>query len=148
MTLRPFAPCLRVVALCLSLLTLAACDSDDPNEERVGVSGRWAGDLVSVNPADSTDVTRLPVQMTLQDDVSRVTGFGSIQLPDETLQFSIPSGLFAPPSLSLTLIFDRPPLGAISGNVSSERDFIRASLTGPGIASGLVDFTLVMQRVE
>lgn len=146
----PFrAPRLRVLAVSLVLLTLAACDSGRPEEERIGISGQWTGDLISIDTTGTQpDTLRLPIAMTLDDNVSSVTGSGTVQLPDETLDFLVTSGLFAPPDLSLVLQFDRPPQGMISGGVSRDRDFIDATFSGPGIASGRVAFTLVLRRVE
>lgn len=136
-------PLLRALALCLTLLSLAACDSGDPEEERIGLTGQWSGVLTS--RSDSTQA--FPIVMTLNDDVSNVTGAGSIEVPGETIDFTVVGGLYSAPSLSLSLVYDRGP-GSISGNVSSERDFIDATLSGPGLANGEVEFALVLQRAE
>lgn len=144
-----FVP-LRFLTLALAAaLTLTACDSGDPEEQRVGISGSWAGDLISIDTTGTQpDTLRLPIEMTLDDDRSRVVGSGSVQTPTETLLFDVTSGLFAPPNLTLALRFDRPPQGTISGNVSPERDAIDASVSGPGLVNGRTTFTLVMQRME
>lgn len=138
------ASLLRTAALCLALLPLAACDSGDPEAERVGISGTWTGVLTDRSDPDQA----YPVRMTLQDTISEVTGSGEIELPDETLAFTVTTGLFAFPELSLELLFDRPPPGMISGTVSQDLDFINATLTGPGEANGEIEFMLSMQRME
>lgn len=137
---------LRLPLVALLLLSFAACDSNE-DEERLGISGRWSGDLVTDDPDNPGTELRLPVTMTLEDNINRVIGFGSVQIPTETLEFTI-AGLFAPPNLSLDLTFDRPPLGGVSGNVSPGRDFIDATMDGPGLVNGRVEFRLVMQRME
>ena len=137
-------PFLRTLIVCLPLLALAACDSAEPDDERLGVTGRWAGTLV--NTADTTQ--SYPLTLTLDDNISRVTGSGSIELPTETLAFTVTTGLFSFPQLSLELVFDRPPPGMISGTVSAERDFISGTLTGPGLANGEIELMLSLQRME
>lgn len=138
------APYLRIILLCLALLPIAACDSGDTDDERLGISGQWVGTLV--NTADPTQ--QYPVTLTLIDTVSEVTGSGRIELPDETLAFDVTTGLFSFPDLSLTLRFDRPPQGMISGIVSEDLDVINATLTGPNEANGTIEFMLSMQRME
>lgn len=137
-------PCLRLAFLCLLLLPIAACDSGDADDERIGISGQWTGVLTDPNDPDQA----YPVRMTLQDTINEVTGSGEIEVPDETLEFTVTTGLFSFPELSLTLRFDRPPLGMISGSVSRDLDFINATLTGPNEANGEIEFMLSMQRME
>lgn len=134
---------LRLSLFALLAVALGACDSAEPEQERVGITGRWTGLLTS--RADSTQA--FPVVMTLSDNVSQVTGSGSIEAPEETIEFAVVGGLYSAPSLYLSLVYERGP-GSISGNVSSERDLIEASLSGPGVANGEVDFTLSLQRAE
>lgn len=144
MTVRLRLPLFRTLLLVLPLLALAACDSAEPDDDvRLGVTGRWAGTLV--NTVDTTQA--YPVTLALNDDINRVTGSGSIELPTETLDFTVTTGLFSFPQLSLELVFDRPPPGMISGTVSAERDFISGTLTGPGLANGEIELALSLQRM-
>ncbi|MDX1531459.1 MAG: hypothetical protein R3362_08025 [Rhodothermales bacterium] len=139
---------LVLALLTLPLLTLAACDSGDPEEERVGISGFWVGELVYNPPGEGEPDRTFPIQLTLRDDVNTVTGSGVVELPGERLDFTVTSGLFDSRlrTVSLALQFDRPPQGTLSGNVSPERDFIDGTFGGPGIANGEVELSLNLQR--
>lgn len=134
--------------LALTLPFLAACDSADPEPDRVGISGRWAGDLTYVDFQDTTNVQVFPVDMTLTDVVSGVTGSGSVVLPDETLTFAVLSGLYDSRfrTVTLELRFDRPPQGTLSGIVSPERDRIDGTMGGPGLVNGEVELVLALER--
>ncbi len=127
--------------LLLALAVLAAgCDSAD--SPRVGITGRWAGTLTST--LDPTQ--QYAVEMELFDDGTLVVGSGTVGLPTETLAFSIPNGTFVPYTVSLELLFGRPPLGRLSGNVSTTLDRIEGTLSGPGLANGEVELMLSLRK--
>lgn len=135
------APRLRAAALCLALLTLAACDSGDSVDPPIGITGRWVGHLDNVDEP----LQPFPVTVTLNDSGFNVTGTGSVRFPgDSLLSFVIVDGLFADPKVSLPALYPVPPPGSLSGRLTVGRDSIIGTLTGPGQVNARV--ALGLQR--
>lgn len=120
--------CRRLLPLLLLALGVAACDSspNEPPPPIPSIDGSWAGFLVSAGDT-------LAVTMTLVEEGGFVNGAGTAERPADVLGFDV-EGIYAHPNLSLSLIFDRPPLGSLSGVVSAGRDRITGTLSGPNIA--------------
>lgn len=148
MPLLPTGAALRAGALAVALmlgLTASGCGSgavEPPT--RVGVSGHWVGELVS----NASPSVSYPIELSLTDTRFEVTGSGRVEIrPDSTMEFAVVEGLFAFPTLSARLIYDRPPPGSLSLNVSSGQDFMRGSISGPGVINGIVEFRIELQRL-
>ena len=147
--LRRLAAVLPALGLALGALTLGACDSGGGGPaERFGVTGTWAGTLTYDNPADSLPPQTFPVDLTLADVYTTITGSGSVRLPTETLTFAVVEGLYDANTrnVRLSLNFNRPPFGVLSGNVSVGRDVIDGTMSGPALVNGRVRLTLSLQR--
>ncbi|MEL6703610.1 MAG: hypothetical protein AAFU38_11150 [Bacteroidota bacterium] len=129
----------RLGLLLLPLVFLAACDSGGEDDPRVGVTGRWVGELTNLQ--DMSQV--FPIEINVVDTRNNVTGTGVVQLPTEELSFDIIEGLFQTPFLSLTLRFDRAPFqGSLVGNTNSAVTEINGDFAGSGLANGPVMLTL------
>ncbi len=128
MTLRSSASCLRIAALCLALLTLAACDSGDPEEPPIGLTGRWVGALQNLDEPSQP----FPLTVTLNDNGFSVTGTGRIKFPPDSALTFVVEGVFADPKVSLSAVYPVPPPGLLSGRLTAGRDSIKGTITGPG----------------
>ncbi|MEL7361788.1 MAG: hypothetical protein AAFN13_06930 [Bacteroidota bacterium] len=131
---------LRLALLLLPVLVFSACDSgSDDDAPRVGVTGRWVGELT--NERDMSQV--FPVELNIVDNRNDIVGTGVVQLPTEALSFEVTDGLFATPKLRLGLLFDRAPfVGSLSGRVNTEITEITGTFSGSGLANGPVTMTL------
>ena len=132
----------RIALFALPLLVLSACDSNGDEPTRIGLSGRWIGDLV--NTQDMSQI--FPVDMTLTDDTNNIVGTGTVVLPNETLAFSVTRGQFSGGFVNLELVFDRPPQGSLSGNVTGDDDTITGTMSGPNLVNGEVE--LMLRRAD
>jgi len=136
MTHRALAP---LLLLCLAL---SACDSSgsDIDATPTDLTGAWAGEVVSEGVAYA-------VTLDLTEENTFILGTGTVETPNfGVLTFDVIDGSdYLHPSVNLFLMFDRePPLGKISGNVTSGRDEIRGTMEAPGVA-GIVELALQRQ---
>ena len=124
--------------VCL-LVIFSGCDSNDPDEDIVitptSVAGQWEGIVVS-------DSTEFPVSMEIFEEQTILTGTGTVVLDTLTLTFNIdPSSSYIHPLVNMFLFFERPPLGTLNGVVSTDRQEINGTMSGPGF-SGPAEFTM------
>ncbi len=135
--------------LALLLLGLTACDSSDPREEPPpvpdSITGNWTGELVStdLNGKEAT----FQIAVTLNEALTMVGGSGTGTGPDTTEPFTVveSESSYLHPLLSPVLLYNGPPLGNLSGNVSENRQEIRGTMSGPGF-SGIAELKIVLTR--
>lgn len=148
----PFFMRRAVLPLALSLLCtglLAGCDSSDPEDPMgtTSINGTWRGEIVSQNQMGEQET--FEVEITLTEVQTMVSGDGTVAGPDGVLPFDVvEGGSYVHPFLNLDLLFDVPPLGRLSGNVSEDRREIHASMTGPGFSTGSFLLQIVLTRME
>ena len=124
------------------LLSLAACDSSDPDDGMRGppaLTGQWRGVVTS------SDTVAVPVEMEIVQDGTVLTGSGSLESPTGMFAFEIdPGSGYFHPTVNMFLLYGNaiPPLGTLNGIVSEDREMIRGTMDGPGF-SGLAEFEMV-----
>jgi hypothetical protein len=140
-----------VFPLALSLLLtglFVGCDSSDPGDPMGAnsINGTWRGELVSHNQLGEEETFQ--VEITLIESRTEVSGDGTVTGSDGVLSFDVvEGGSYVHPLLNLDLLFDGPPLGQLSGNVSEDRREIHASMTGPGFSTGSFLLQIVLTRI-
>ena len=130
-------------------LLFIGCDSSDPDPGPIGmnsVTGTWQGEVTSMNVMGEVDT--FLVNMTLSEAQTNVTGSGTVTGPAGELAFDVvEGGSYLHPFLNIDMLFDRPPLGQLRGNVAEDRQSIRGTMTGPGF-SGIAELQIVLTRMD
>ncbi len=110
------------------------------------MTGTWQGEVTSTNVMGVVDT--FLVNMTLTEALTNVTGSGTVTGPAGVLAFDVvEGGSYLHPLLSIDMLYDRPPLGELNGNVAEDRQSIRGTMTGPGF-SGIAELQIVLTRMD
>ncbi|MBO6576943.1 MAG: hypothetical protein JJ896_15760 [Rhodothermales bacterium] len=129
----------RFLPALIVLVLVAGCDSSDPaaeEEVRTTVDGEWEGVITS-------DEMSVPITVTMRENLTLVSGEGTVSLPAEDRDFVIERGDYLHPLLNLDLSFAdyEPPFGNLDGIVNVDRNEVRGTAAGPGF-SGPVELVL------
>jgi len=131
----------------LLVLLSVGCDSGGPALDPMNdsITGVWRGTVPSRNVQGIVDTFR--VEMQIRQEQFDLSGTGTITGPAGGQPFTIVEGSsYLHPILSIQLLYDRPPLGDLKGNVAEDRMHIRGTMSGPGF-SGVAELEIEMQRV-
>lgn len=129
----------RLAAVVVLPIFLMACGDDPvgPGEEDT-IIGSWEGTVSSAGE-------EVPVSIAFRyNAANRLVGEGEVEVGGVVSAFEIVDGDYFHPLVTATLIFDRPPPGQLSGNVSAARDVITGTLNGPGFGG---EVELRLERV-
>lgn len=115
------------------LSLLAACDGAEPAVPP-SLTDQWTGQVTLQN-------VPFTFELDLVESNTSVSGTGTMQSPQATDTFTVESGTYTHPLISLKLVFkDRPPIN-FSGSVTEDRDHIQGQLFSSGFGGEAIDFT-------